>query len=294
MKKTFILIFALAMSMMAQAQILYRISGNGLQKDSYIMGTEHVIGGSFLFEVPGAFNALLSSELVCGELSLEEMAKQPSNMMLPEGKTIKDVLTEDEFKRLDECFTKLIGTGFTNEKVFSQMGTMSPAMLSTTISMFFVMQQKPKFMDLNNGIDMYVQMMGRQRGKGCIGLETMEFQSKVLFDMPLEKQVQDLMCTVDNLESYRTLNNNLTEAYLTQDIEKITAAVFAKLGNKCDATPEEEDRLVFNRNRDWAEKMPEIMSARSTFFAVGAGHLCGEKSVLALLKKKGYTVEAVK
>ena len=294
MKKTFLLIFALAMGMMAQAQILYRISGNGLQKDSYIMGTEHVIGGSFLFEVPGAFNALLSSELVCGELSLEEMAKQPSNMLLPDGKTIKDVLTEDEFKRLDEGFAKLTGTALSSEKMFNQMGRLTPTMLTTTISMFFVMQQKPKFMDLNNGIDTYVQMMGRQRGKGCIGLETMDFQSKVLFDVPLEKQVRDLMCTVDNLESYRTLSNNLTEAYLTQDIEKITAAMFAKLGNKCDATPEEEDRLIFNRNRDWAEKMPEIMSARSTFFAVGAGHLCGDKSVLALLKNKGYTVEPVK
>ncbi len=120
------------MGMLAQAQILYRISGNGLQK----------------------------------------------NLMLPDGKTIKDVLTEDEFKRLDEGFAKLTGTALSSEQMFNQMGRLTPTMLTTTISMFFVMQQKPKFMDLNNGIDTYVQMMGRQRGKGCIGLETMEFQSK--------------------------------------------------------------------------------------------------------------------
>ena len=49
-----------------------------------------------------------------------------------------------------------------------------------------------------------------------------------------------------------------------------------------------------NRNADWVAKMPAIMSDKPTFFAVGAGHLPGEKSVLNLLKLAGYEVEAVK
>ena len=55
-------------------------------------------------------------------------------------------------------------------------------------------------------------------------------------------------------------------------------------------------RRVFrhNRNADWVAKMPAIMSDKPTFFAVGAGHLPGEKGVLNLLKLAGYEVEAVK
>jgi uncharacterized protein YbaP (TraB family) len=40
--------------------------------------------------------------------------------------------------------------------------------------------------------------------------------------------------------------------------------------------------------------MPAIMKQAPTFFAVGAGHLPGEKGVLQLLRNAGYTVEGVK
>ena len=40
--------------------------------------------------------------------------------------------------------------------------------------------------------------------------------------------------------------------------------------------------------------MPGIMKDKSTLFAVGAAHLVGEKGVIELLKKAGYTVEGIK
>ena len=58
----------------------------------------------------------------------------------------------------------------------------------------------------------------------------------------------------------------------------------------CGSSPEEEDKLIYNRNANWAKAMPKIMAADPTLFAVGAAHLCGEKGVLALLKEQGYSV----
>ena len=52
--------------------------------------------------------------------------------------------------------------------------------------------------------------------------------------------------------------------------------------------------MIYNRNQAWAEKLPSIMKTAPTFVAVGALHLPGEKGVLNLLKKQGYTVEPVK
>ena len=37
----------------AKAQILYRISGNGLDKPSYVIGTYHVAPVSFADSIPG-------------------------------------------------------------------------------------------------------------------------------------------------------------------------------------------------------------------------------------------------
>jgi uncharacterized protein YbaP (TraB family) len=52
--------------------------------------------------------------------------------------------------------------------------------------------------------------------------------------------------------------------------------------------------LLDNRNQNWIPKIEKVAKEKPTLFAVGAAHLPGENGVIALLRKKGYTVEAVK
>ena len=66
-----------------------------------------------------------------------------------------------------------------------------------------------------------------------------------------------------------------------------------KLNSSCDATDEENDRLIYNRNRKWLAEMPMMMKQNPTFFVVGAGHLVGDEGVLEGLRKAGYTVTGV-
>ena len=68
----------------------------------------------------------------------------------------------------------------------------------------------------------------------------------------------------------------------------------AKRGNSCDSTPEEDEVMIYGRNADWAKRLPAIMREKSTFLAVGAAHLPGERGLLQLLRAAGYTVEPVK
>ena len=51
--------------------------------------------------------------------------------------------------------------------------------------------------------------------------------------------------------------------------------------------------LLFDRNILMAERFSEIAREKTLFCAVGAGHLPGQKGMLRLLKKDGFTVEAV-
>ena len=102
------------------------------------------------------------------------------------------------------------------------------------------------------------------------------------------------MCLVDNPEYENLLSDNMIAAYYAKDLQKLYDLVNEKRNNQCDATPEEDDLLFNNRNRDWITKMPAIMAAHSTLFCVGAGHLPGKTGVLQLLKEAGYSVEAVK
>ena len=102
------------------------------------------------------------------------------------------------------------------------------------------------------------------------------------------------MCLVDNKEHTELMAEQLVEAFFKQDLVGVKAVMDEKEQTKCDSTPEEEDALIYNRNANWAKLMPRIMADKATFFAVGAGHLPGEKGVLQLLQSAGYTVEGVR
>ena len=59
MKKLFFtLILMLAIASSASAQLLYRITGKGLEKPSYIVGTYHLAPATFVDSISGAKAAL--------------------------------------------------------------------------------------------------------------------------------------------------------------------------------------------------------------------------------------------
>ena len=54
-----------------------------------------------------------------------------------------------------------------------------------------------------------------------------------------------------------------------------------------------EDILLNNRNYNWVEKLKKLMPGKSLVVAVGAGHLPGDKGVINLLRKAGFTVTPI-
>lgn len=296
----FTFVVAVMASVAANAQLLYKISGNGLNTPSYIVGTYHLAPASYVDSIPGARAALETAEQVCGELSMAEMSslegtqKVMAAMMLPDGQSLKDVLSEEEFAKLDAFMTDVMGVGLSNPMVGAQLGKMTPMAIATQLQLLQYMKMTPGF-NPNALIDSYFQTEAAKNGKPVIGFETMDFQISVLYKgRSIERQKVQLMCMIDNREYELMMMKTLTEAYFAQDIAKLLEVTEEKLGNKCDSTPEEDEALIYGRNADWAEKMPAIMGDKSTLFVVGAAHLPGERGVLELLKKKGYAVEAVK
>ena len=79
--------------------------------------------------------------------------------------------------------------------------------------------------------------------------------------------------------------------YKSQDIE----AMSRMLGSSDETDlAKYESMLITTRNSNWIPIMKKMMQEKVTFFAVGAGHLGGEKGVVNLLRKAGYKVTALK
>ena len=283
------------------AQLLYKISGNDLEKPSYIIGTHHLANVGFVEKINGVKEALTETEQVYGELKWDVMANPDSlkamqeRMMLPEGQTLKTILTPEQYKRLDAFMTAKMGAGMSNPMVEAQMGKLTPMALVTQFQvLLFLMNHMGEF-DPSSTFDQYFQAQAQKNNLPCGGLETMSFQAQVLYgSTPMERQVEQLMCLIDNEQFNVQMLEEMTKAFYAQDLDALKKAMDVKLGTSCDSKPEEEAALIDNRNADWLTKMPAIMKQAPTFFAVGAGHLPGEKGVLQLLRNAGYTVEGVK
>jgi uncharacterized protein YbaP (TraB family) len=54
------------------------------------------------------------------------------------------------------------------------------------------------------------------------------------------------------------------------------------------------ETLLIDRNKNWANWIGQRMKRPGTvFLAVGAGHLAGNDSVIAMLKREGYRIRRV-
>ena len=301
MKKTLTFIIALLAASCMNAQILYKITGKDAKGASYIIGTYHLADASFTEKIPGLQTALAETEQVYGEVNMENTMQPASTqkmtaaMMLPEGQTLKTVLTPEQFGKVSAFAKELMGVGLDNDMVFSQLGKMSPRALATQFTLLLFMKNSTTPFNPANGIDNFFQMQAKQNNKPIGGLETIDFQIETLYkSTPIERQVEELICLVDNKEYNLMMVQEITKAFYAQDLQAIEKAADEKLNNSCDSTPEEEERLIYGRNDNWMKLMPSIMAEKPTFFAVGALHLVGERGMLTQLQKAGYTVTPCK
>lgn len=301
MKKMFLTLLLTVMATAGMnAQLLYKISGKGLRKPSYIIGTYHLAPVSFVDSIPGLRSALAESEQVYGEIetadmtSPENIAKMQQAMMLPEGKTLTELLTPEQMQKLNATMKELLGVDMSNPMVAQQMNKMLPQALVTQLTVIMYLKKHSGF-NPTQSFDDYFQQQAVAQGKPVGGFETMDFQLQALFgSISIERQIELLMCFLNNREWEESQVDNIVEAFFAQDLNRIEAAMDEKQDNSCDATDEENELLIYGRNATWLKKMPEIMQQKSTFFAVGAAHLAGERGVLAGLRNAGYLVEGVK
>lgn len=283
----------------SQSQLLYRVSGNGLKAPSYIVGTYHLAPSTFADSIPGLRTAFAACERVYGEVDMletlkpENAAKMQQAMMLPEGKTLSTLLGKEELDRLNALLRELMGVDMTNEAVASQLDKLSPMVLETQLTLL-VYLKKAQTVDISDMIDTWFQREAVKDGKRVGGLETADFQMEVLYGAPLDEQVKGLMCFVDHYQDMVEMAEFITAAYFAQDLEQLEELNLEEQEGTCAASPEDNDKLIYDRNADWVKKMPDIMSEKPTFFAVGAFHLCGERGVLHLLEAQGYTIEGIK
>lgn len=300
MRRILLVISMVALSLSTNAQLLYRISGKGLARPSYLLGTYHFCASSFVDSIPGFHEAMDNSEQACGELvmadigNLENVMKMQKAMMLPEGKSIQSMLKPEDLSALNGLLRQVMGADLSTPGMGEALGKMTPAALITQLSALMYLKYDPNA-SAQDGIDAHVQDLAKEKGKKVLGVETVDDQINVLFNsQTVERQLQMLMCMVKHQDEQVQMTGKIVKAYRSQDLDAVLQLTDEKFNDECDSTEEEENALIYGRNAKWVEAMPAMMGEAPTFFAFGAAHLPGEKGVIQLLRNAGYTVEGMK
>ena len=291
------IILALAFYGSANAQLLYKISGNGLKAPSYIVGTYHLAPAAFADDIKGMNEAFAAVEQVYGEVDMSKAHSSQlammSAMMLPEGKYVSDMFSDEEMERINAYVRGAMGMDLNHPMLRDQLGRMRPSVLAMQLGLLEFMKITPNF-NPNDLIDNYFQMEAHKKGLVVGGFESVEFQMELLYgDSTDEEEREALLKLVDDKEALLAEMKAMTEAYFSFDMKGIHALTIrsVEIG---DMSPEEFREMITDRNHNWVEVMPEIMADKPTLFVVGAGHLPGDDGVLELLKAQGYKVKAVK
>lgn len=279
-------IFALSVTSLFQIQaqeleksLLWEISGNGLEKSSYLFGTIHMTCDASLDD--NIKMALDNTSLLVLELDMDDPKMQTEMMKgiyMKDGKTIKDLVNEEEYQLLEAFLKEEIGMPITmvgNIKPFFLTAMMYPKLLNCTVQSF----------------ENELMKVAHEQEEEVLGLETIEEQLNVFEAIPYEDQVTDLLRSAkDNMAYDKETFQKMLELYDAKDLEGLNTMM---MEDENLSTTKHKDVMLDNRNENWIEKIEDFSKKQPTFFGVGAAHLPGDNGVINLLRKKGYTVKAV-
>lgn len=293
MKKTLVFMLLLCITLGAQAQLLWKVSGNGLDRPSYVIGTHHLAPLSVKDSIANLQQAIDQTEQVYGEIVMDDannpeiLMKMQQAMMLPADTTLKSFYTQAQYDTIAAVVKNYMGVDLA---LFDKL---KPATITTQLSVALAMKSLKGF-NPQEQLDTWFQKQARQAGKKVGSLETIDMQINVLYNsQTLMRQALLLYCTATHIEQGVDQSLRMNQAYMKQDLDELLAIIEEKIGDACDSTPEEISTLIYGRNANWARQFPSIMKQSPTLFVVGAGHLPGPQGLLKLLHKQGYTVEAM-
>ena len=262
--------------------LLYEVTGNGLAQPSYLYGTFHLVCPNDLILSDALKKATADAQQLYLEIDMDDPNLQSSmmqGMMLTGGKTMKDLMSADDYTVVDSYLQKKAGMGL------AQVGGLKPIALYSFMMMGVLGCQPVSY-------DLTLMQMATKDKKEILGLERLEDQLALFDKIPLEKQVSMLAEMARKPDEVQKELANLLMAYKAQDL---AGMIKQMKESKYDGGLDDfEADLLDKRNQNWIPVIEKAAKDKPTLFAFGAGHLGGDKGVIKLLRDRGYLVKGVK
>ncbi|WP_020570774.1 TraB/GumN family protein [Neolewinella persica] len=279
--------------------LLWSINGPGVANESYLFGTIHIIPEEDYFLPRGLVKSLNDADEVIFEIDPRQMS-DPGMLMglltkinMRGDTSLEDLLPKEQYDEVEAYFTKM-------GMPFFLFKRMKPLFLSAMVGQD--MEALKNGGGLSSGgtksYELELTELAEAGEKAIGGLETMEFQLGLFDAIPYTAQAKMLFQSVVS-DQGEDASSGISEMDKVVGLykRKAIAEMAASFTQESSGVAEFEELLLTKRNENW---VPQIMakikanSAQPKLFAVGAGHLGGEKGVISLLRQEGLTVEPVR
>jgi len=251
--------------------ILWRIDGE--KGPVFILGTIH-IGVDPREQFPkGLWRMVEQSDVFVMETDLNAASGQMlTASLLPKGKTLEGELGPEAFAKLDKLLDGA-GKSFNGYKPWF-------------IVSMILLKMLPEGADSSAGMDKELHEYATSKDKELGYLEAPDYQLSVLERTMTMDELEEML---DEFDTQKKELADMIDMYIAGDIEGMADISFKDMEEK----KEHYEILFFERNNNWIEPIEGYIARGKVFVAVGAGHLLGDRGVIALLAKKGHAPKRI-
>lgn len=256
--------------------LLWEISGKHMQKPSYLFGTMHV-SSKLAFNLSDSFyQCIRNADVVALETNPVELQEDFSNssmLRLSSGylRNSNGFMTKDAFTI--GSYSDILRTGLVYR----------PEMINHLLYRSMAMRED---FEEDTFLDMYIYQVGSKLGKRATGVENFAESERLMLeayrDAANDKKAKK------NTRSVDPTGEKLNDAYRRGDLDMLDSISGNQFGSAAFL-----EKFLYKRNENMFHSIDSIIRTSSLFAGVGAAHLPGERGVINLLRKAGYTVRPI-
>lgn len=256
------------------APYFFRIEKNG--KTSYLLGTRHI--GVAWRKMPRVVHeALANARLVVFETVDDDGSDDRPRPQAPAREQLGPALWAR--------YRQLAGDALADSM---ESATPSEAMLMLMVT----------YEDRLSSLELEIEVDAREAHKSMKGLETSEFQQRLLEKYLDGRAARAFVENLDSLDELRQdtiedLTEYCTGTDETPGVDAKERADMLHSGYTAAEVDAMDKEMLFDRNRSWIPTLDTMFAEGDVFVAVGADHTRGDQGVPALLTAKGYRVTRV-
>jgi uncharacterized protein YbaP (TraB family) len=264
----------------ADAPALWRVDGP--KGRVFLFGSFHLLPADVKWRTPAVESALNGAAVVVFETDFagaqDAQALIAKYGLLPPGQTLPSVLPGSTRTELERAATGL-------RIPPASLAPLRPWLAALTLGVQFAISQG---FDPNKGVEQQVITWAKASGKGLTSLETNESQLRVFADLTREQEIALLIVTLRQVREMPKMLGDMLAAYRKGDLAALERALNVGL----DDFPVLRKRILKDRHEKWLPQIEKMIAdGRTHMIVVGAAHLVGPDSIIAMLRAKGVKVE---